>query len=70
MAKILFAWELGGGLGHIGPFAPIARQLLCQKHEVCLAVRDISRVGKLYSGLDVTLFQAPTKTHRTTDRVC
>ena len=27
MASILYAWEFGANLGHIGPFLPLAREL-------------------------------------------
>jgi hypothetical protein len=59
MAKILFAWELGGGNGHLGPFYSIAKHLLAAGHSLTLAVRDQDRATKLFHGLNVELVQAP-----------
>ncbi len=61
MGKILFAWELGGGLGHLGPFHEIARSLIDQGHELILAVREPSRAAKLFSDLGCAIAQAPRR---------
>ena len=65
MARILYAWELGGGFGHVGPFHSIACELSKYGHELTLVLRDVSSVGEIYDQLDFRLFQAPTKTRRT-----
>lgn len=44
MAKILFAWELGGGMGHLDPMFRIGAVLQERGHEVLYAVRDMARV--------------------------
>ena len=36
MARILLAWELGGGLGHVTRLEPLARELVRQGHDVKL----------------------------------
>jgi hypothetical protein len=36
MASILYAWEFGANLGHIGTFLPIARQLREQGMPPCI----------------------------------
>jgi hypothetical protein len=56
---MLFAWELGGGNGHLGRFFPIARSLLDFGHSLTLVVRDPVRATKLFEGLDVDILQAP-----------
>ncbi|MBN2808015.1 MAG: hypothetical protein JXR80_00815 [Deltaproteobacteria bacterium] len=40
MAKILCAWELGGGFGHLTRLLPVARALQQAGHEVVIAVPD------------------------------
>lgn len=40
MARILCAWEFGGGLGHVRRLLPIARELRDRGHEVHFAFRD------------------------------
>lgn len=40
MARILFGWELGAGLGHVATLVPLARALVARGHEVTLALRD------------------------------
>lgn len=40
MARVLCAWELGSGLGHIGRIIPIARELRALGHEVVMVLRD------------------------------
>lgn len=42
--RILVAWELGGGWGHIARVAPLARGLLERGHEVLLAAPDSARL--------------------------
>ena len=43
--RILFAWELGGGLGHLTRIAPIARALLERGASVQVAVSDLARAA-------------------------
>ena len=40
MARVLCAWELGLGLGHVGRLIPIARELRGLGHEVVMVLRD------------------------------
>ncbi|MGZ5596116.1 MAG: glycosyltransferase [Usitatibacter sp.] len=40
MARVLCAWEFGGGLGHIRRLLPIALELRAMGHEVSIALRD------------------------------
>jgi UDP:flavonoid glycosyltransferase YjiC (YdhE family) len=58
MAKILFCWELGGGLGHLASFAPFAEELRRRGHKVCLAVRNPGMVSVVL-GEGWETFRAP-----------
>jgi UDP:flavonoid glycosyltransferase YjiC (YdhE family) len=62
MARVLFAWELGTGLGHLSRFRPVAHELLARGHDVRLALRDLSRAADLYDPGRFPLYQAPVKT--------
>lgn len=59
MSHILFAWELGGGFGHLGRFRPIAQALVRRGHQLTLAVRDVERAHVVYSSSRVRIVQAP-----------
>jgi UDP-N-acetylglucosamine:LPS N-acetylglucosamine transferase len=58
---ILFAWELGGGLGHLAPMLPLVRRFRERGYRLFMAVRDLSRVGSLFEGEGVSFLQAPVK---------
>jgi UDP:flavonoid glycosyltransferase YjiC (YdhE family) len=57
--RVLFAWEFGGGLGHLTRDFPLAR--ICREHgfEVVMAVRDLGTARQALSGEGFTLLQAP-----------
>lgn len=63
MARILMAWELGGGMGHVVPLTQIGRVLVERGHELHLALRDLSGIRQALGGLHghprVLLWQAP-----------
>jgi UDP:flavonoid glycosyltransferase YjiC (YdhE family) len=59
MAKILFVWELGGGLGHMARALPIARSLRERGHELLFALKDLSRAETLLGRAGFTSLQAP-----------
>jgi hypothetical protein len=40
-STVLFAWELGGGLGHIMRLAPLANHLARQGHKIFAALREL-----------------------------
>jgi hypothetical protein len=44
---ILFAWELGGGLGHMMQILPLAQDLAKAGHTVFAAMRNIDRAGSI-----------------------
>ncbi len=45
MARVLLAWELGGGLGHLGRLVRTAHLLRSMGHEVGLAAREHARAA-------------------------
>lgn len=63
MSTLLFAWELGGGLGHSMPMSQIARPLLERGHRVHLCLRDLSTakaaLGPLAEHPGLRFWQAP-----------
>lgn len=59
MSRILFAWELGANLGHVGPVAPIAARLEEEGHELLFAVRDLAPAHRLLRGRRTRIVQAP-----------
>lgn len=59
MARILFAWELGAGYGHIEQIYPIASRLRERGHELAYAMRDLTRAEKRAESDDFVLMQAP-----------
>jgi hypothetical protein len=61
VATVLFAWELGSGLGHVARFRPIAEVLLRRGHRLVAVLRDLSRVDLVLRDLAITCLQAPIK---------
>ena len=57
MARILFAWELGANLGHLGQLALLAKALRAQGHEPIFALRDVTRAESVVGGFPFV--QAP-----------
>jgi UDP:flavonoid glycosyltransferase YjiC (YdhE family) len=59
MSRILFAWELGGGYGHLAHILPLADALRSRGHDCSLALRDLSRAGAVVDAGQYRLLQAP-----------
>lgn len=59
MVRVLLAWELGGGLGHLLPLVSVVEALLREDCEVYLAVRDVTGVRPIFPDPRVKLAQAP-----------
>lgn len=59
MSRILLAWELGTGFGHLGPFLGLAPRLLERGHSLHVAAREIAGAAQALGRLPVTLHQAP-----------
>lgn len=58
------AWELGGGLGHVGRLKPLAQEAQQRGHQVSLSLRDLTQTQALLSDLEVPLYQAPVWLHQ------
>jgi hypothetical protein len=61
MAAILFAWQLGAGLGHMMQMLPLAQGLVERGHRVFLALRNLSAAPAVFGRLGVHFLQAPFK---------
>lgn len=59
MATLLFAWELGAGLGHVTVIRPLAERLRRLGHRVVVAARDVNAAAHTLGSLDIPLLQAP-----------
>lgn len=59
---ILFAWELGGGLGHLMQMLPLAQDLARAGHRVFVAMRNIGGAASLYCEAGVHFLPAAFKT--------
>jgi len=63
MAKVLFGWEFGGGLGHLTVLLPIAKAL-ADRYEPVFVVKTLARAGSLLAEegepmASASLLQAP-----------
>ena len=69
MARILFTWELGGGLGHVAPHLPLANGLRDKGHEVAFVLRDLRFAETSLSQHDLPYYQAPVVLRSAADRI-
>lgn len=69
MAKILYAWELGGSLGHLTRIYPILMALQQRGHNVSAAVRDQTHLETAWPHLKRPVYRAPYKSHPTAAEV-
>jgi len=51
MAKVLFTWEFGGGLGHLRRFLPIAEELYHAGHQITIAAPSTGLVKDEFTRL-------------------
>ena len=63
MSRILYAWELGGGYGHVTSFLPLALALRTRGHEVVCAVRDLRSAQTFLGRHGFEAHQAPIWLH-------
>jgi hypothetical protein len=56
---VLFAWELGMGLGHLMQMLPLARDLAGAGHCVVVALRHLERAADVFGDAGVFFLQAP-----------
>jgi UDP:flavonoid glycosyltransferase YjiC (YdhE family) len=59
MANFLFVWELGGNLGHLMQFLPIAQELRRQGHHVVFALRELSALEHCEAAVEFPVLQSP-----------
>lgn len=59
MSRILLAWELGNGAGHLASLRPVAEALLARGHRLTFAVQNLHAAASIYAGLDLALVPAP-----------
>ncbi len=60
MSAILYAWEFGANLGHIGTFLPVARELRSRGATVHWAVTQPQQAARLLPQAGFDWLQAPT----------
>ena len=65
MAKLLLAWELGGGLGHASRLHTLAAEMQHRGHRASFMLRDLVQTDGLLRGLRCDRLQAPLWTFRT-----
>lgn len=58
-SSILYAWEFGANLGHVGAFMPLARSLRDHGHEVHWAVTQPASVGEFLATQNFSCVAAP-----------
>jgi len=63
MAKILYTWEIGGGMGHIGAMLPLALELRARKHEVSFALKDLAHAETMLGKHAFAVWQGPVSQH-------
>jgi len=59
MSKLLYAWEFGANLGHVGAFLPLARTLRQRGHEVHCAVSQAGPAAGMLAAEGFIWMQAP-----------
>jgi len=59
MGRIVIAWELGAGYGHVSKTAPIAEALRRRSHDVVYIVRNLTRAETVLGAGAYPLLQAP-----------
>ena len=64
--RVLLAWELGDGLGHVGRLMPLAARLEREGYAPVLAVRDPAQALRVAAARRLPVLQAPYATPRGT----
>ena len=59
MARMLVAWELGGGFGHVMRVLPLAVELRDRGHDVWVVARDLVRAELVLGRAGFPVLQAP-----------
>ena len=69
VARILYIWEFGGGLGHLTTALPLANAYRARHHEVAFAGKDIAAAGTVIPAGTYPVYQAPVW-HPAPDATC
>ena len=69
MARVLFVWELGGGLGHTLVNLGLAERLRDAGHQVIFAIRDLAQAEGVIGRAGFHYLQAPVRLRAVTDPV-
>lgn len=64
MAKLLYAWEFGNALGHMGAFLPLARALVARNHDVRFSLAQVDAAATLLHPHGFRWVQSPNVTER------
>lgn len=59
MAKILYAWEFGNNLGHVGAFLPLAQALRDRGHEIGFVLAQVASADGILGREGFRWLQAP-----------
>ena len=59
MSRIIYAWELGAGYGHLAAFLPLAKALRAAGHEVIFVVKELTHAETLLGQQGFAYLQAP-----------
>ncbi len=51
MSNVLLAWELGSGLGHLGPLRAIGIEFVRRGHQVAIATNNVPLCRQGFAGL-------------------
>jgi UDP:flavonoid glycosyltransferase YjiC (YdhE family) len=59
MTRIVYAWELGAGYGHLAAFLPLAKALRASGHEVTFVIKELTHAETLLGSEGFAYLQAP-----------
>ena len=59
MSRIVYAWELGSGYGHLAAFLPLAKALRTVGHEVIFVIKELTHAESLLGQQGFDYLQAP-----------
>jgi UDP:flavonoid glycosyltransferase YjiC (YdhE family) len=59
MARIVFAWEFGSGLGHIQRILTLARVMQQRNHTVYCIMKHVIAAGNIFGDQNINIMQAP-----------
>jgi len=59
LSRVLLAWEIGAGYGHVQKFRPLAQALQAKGMQPVAVVRDLAAASEVLSPYDVPVLQAP-----------